>query len=116
MTKMTLRFWNLYIFHVFVISCFSVMANSKTVNPERTAKKGIVRGRAWDIMSYSTAILGREDVQKRGGDGSYLRERKADCWPAVKKEVTGCSLGPGREGVAEHGRKARRLDYSKKTC
>lgn len=86
------------------------MTNSKTVHPERTAKKGRVRGRAWDVTSYSTAILGREDVQKRG-DGSCFRERKADCWLAVQKEVTGHSFRSGEE----HWGKAQRLD-SRKTC
>lgn len=76
----------------------------------------MVRGGAWDIMSYSTAILGKEDVLEREGDGSYLREKKVDCWAScqepsvrghVKDEVTKSSLG--LEG------RPQRLD-SRKTC
>ena len=34
---------------------------------------------AWDIMSYSRAILGKE-VQDRAGGGGHLEDRKAACW------------------------------------
>lgn len=44
----------------------------------RTARKGTEREGAWDIMSNSTAILGKEDVQGRVGGGDHLREREAD--------------------------------------
>ena len=45
-----------------------------------------------------------EDVQKRGGNGSYFRERKADCWLAVRKEVTGHLLRSREESTGAEGR------------
>lgn len=47
------------------------MQDSKEVDSER---------REQDIMSYSTPIPGKEDVQGRMGDGDHLRDRETDFW------------------------------------
>ena len=49
--------------------CF--LQDSKEVDSER---------REQDMMSYSIAILGKEDVQGRVGGGDHLRERETGFW------------------------------------
>ena len=51
------------------VRCF--LQDSKEVDSER---------REQDMMSYSIAILGKEDVQGRVGGGDHLRERETGFW------------------------------------
>lgn len=94
------RFWSLFIFHVFVIFCFSLMTNSKTVKPEKrdwclpSARKGVLRRGVWDVMSYAQPFLDKRIPGLRGwwqppqDQGSSLLSRKGK-WQGAARGWTG---------------------------
>lgn len=111
------RFWNLCIFHVFVIFCFSLVTNSKIVKQEKRACclfQGTKEGGS-EKGSMGHYVLLQEDSRIEWVVAATSGKGKQSTRPAVKKRKWWSSHGPG-EGPEAGRRKFYRGPFSLSIC